>query len=244
MARVVDLVEAGEIEAARREIAVASTIAYAVRQPRHRWVAASLHAMAAIFEGRLGDAERLALEAFDMGQRALEYDAPHALAAQLAIIRRCQGRHEEMMDASRSYAASRATAPVWGCFVAVSCAEMGRLEEARELLTLWSVDRCRRIPRDGNWLFGVTCLAEIPAYLGVPGPSRDLYDLGAVRRSRRLDVVRRCQHRLGRASPRSPRACIRRPRRRGRTLRALDRETTTWARARCSLAAATPTRGC
>ena len=175
--RVVDLVEAGEIEAARREIDVASTIADVVRQPRHRWVAASLHAMAAIFEGRLGDAERLALEAFEMGQRALEYDAPHALAAHLAIIRRYQGRHEEMMDASRSYAASRATAPVWACFVAVSCAEMGRLEEAREQLTLWSADRCRRIPRDSNWLFGLTCLAEIPAHLGTPGPSRELYDL-------------------------------------------------------------------
>ena len=175
--RVVDLVEAGEIEAARREIAVASTIADAMRQPRHRWVAAILHAMAAIFEGRLGDAERLALEAFEMGQRALEHDAPHALAAHLAIIRRYQGRHEEMMDASRSYAARGATAPVWACFVAVSCAEMGRLEEAREQLTLWSADRCRRIPRDSNWLFGVTCLAEIPAYLGEPGPSRELYDL-------------------------------------------------------------------
>ena len=175
--RVVDLVEAGEIDAARREITVASTIADAVRQPRHRWVAASLQAMAAIFEGRLGDAERLALEAFEMGQRALAHDAPHALAAHLAIIRRYQGRHEEMMDASRSYAVRGATAPVWACFVAVSCAEMGRLEEAREQLTLWSADRCRRIPRDSNWLFGVTCLAEIPAYLGAPGPSRDLYEL-------------------------------------------------------------------
>ena len=175
--RVVDLVEAGQIEAARGEIAVASTIADTVRQPRHRWVAASLNAMAAIFEGRLDDAERLALEAFDMGQRALQYDAPHALAAHLAIIRRYQGRHEEMMDASRAYAASRATAPVWACFVAVSCAEMGRLQEAREQLTLWSADRCRRIPRDSNWLFGVTCLAEIPAHLGEPGPSCELYDL-------------------------------------------------------------------
>ena len=175
--RSIDLVEAGELGAARREIAVASTIADAVRQPRHRWVAASLHAMIAIFEGRLGEAERLAREAFEMGQRALLHDAPHALAAHLAIIRRYQGRHEEMMDASRAYAASRATAPVWACFVAVSCAEMGRPGEAREQLELWSADRCRRIPRDSNWLFAVTCLAEIPAHLGAPGPSRELYDL-------------------------------------------------------------------
>lgn len=175
--RIADLLEAGELDAVRKEIAAQTRFAEARRQPLHLWVGAVLRAMLALVEGRLKAAEGLAMDAYAQGQRANEADAPHGLAAQLSFIRRDQGRIDEMIDAARSYTERHATARPWRCIVALFSAELGRSAEAQSELDEWRTAGFEHIPRDANWLFCLAHLAEVSASLGDTGTSAELYEL-------------------------------------------------------------------
>ena len=175
--RVADLLEAGELEAARAEIAAETRSAEALRQPLRLWVATIFRAMLALFEGRLDAAERLASDAYALGRRGDQADAPHGLAAQLAFIRRDQGRGGEIMETARAYTERGATARPWRCWVAVMSAELGQEADARNELERWRAHGFEDIPRDVDWLFSLAHLAEVSAYVGDADASAALYKL-------------------------------------------------------------------
>jgi hypothetical protein len=68
--RVLDLLEAGDVEAARREIDEHAARADELRLPGYQWWAPMWRAMLAFLEGRIDDAVALRAEAVEIGRRA------------------------------------------------------------------------------------------------------------------------------------------------------------------------------
>ncbi len=94
--RAADLVEAGDLAAARVELETALAEAKALRMPFHVWVATSGLADLAIGQGRLEEAERLARRAAAMGDDLDWVNPEITFGAQLGLIRGHQGAFDEM----------------------------------------------------------------------------------------------------------------------------------------------------
>src|SRR5262249_27787001 len=91
-----DLLEAGDIEAARRQIAAHAHLAAELRQPLHLWHAAAFQALQAYLDGAFEEVERHARQALAMAERAQIRGADVLYVSQLQFLRRDQGRLAEM----------------------------------------------------------------------------------------------------------------------------------------------------
>jgi hypothetical protein len=132
--RVILLLQQGDVIEAEAELARFEQAARELRQPillvHLQW----LHSMWAMLEGRLEDAESLAANAFASHSRANPVGARAAYTAQLAFLRREQGRFAEMEPALRDHLAKQPRAYIWQAALLLLFAEEGRLDEARALL--------------------------------------------------------------------------------------------------------------
>ena len=91
-------------------------------------------------EGRLGDAERLAGEAFTRHRRANPSGALPAHTAHLCFLRHEQGRLAEMEPLVRRWAAEQPQTPLWQALLLLLLASSGRTAEASELLARLAAD--------------------------------------------------------------------------------------------------------
>ena len=105
----------------------------------------------------------------------------HYFAQAMFNIRREQGRLAEIEDAVRNFVELYPAIPSWRAGLAFLLAELGRLDEAREVF-----DGVGDLPRDANWLIGVTVLAEVCGALHDASRAR-----GAVRAARALRGAQR-----------------------------------------------------
>jgi tetratricopeptide (TPR) repeat protein len=95
--------------------------------------------------------------------------------AQIAFVRREQGRFDEVLAAVEGFAAQHAGLPAWRAGLAFIYSELGRAAEARrELEALRSLSM---LPRDATWLLMVAQLAEVVAFLGDTTRATQLYQL-------------------------------------------------------------------
>src|SRR4030095_15980304 len=129
------------------------------------WILTVWRAMTALAQGRLDDAERLSLEAFQMRDRRGTTAAQY-FGSQLLVLRREQGRLAEIVDGIGAFTAEKPPLPVWRLAHAWVFADLDRADEAElELQRLGSPD-FSDIPRDMYWLMCFWLLAEIVAKLG------------------------------------------------------------------------------
>ena len=175
--RLEDLVEAGDIEAADEDLEAHARLAEEVRHPTHRWYAAVRRAMRAILVGDHEMGERLAGEAFQMGQRVNSEDAFHALAVQLFWLRWDQGRLDEVEETAREYGARYPAIPGWRGALAILYSELGKEAEASAELERLAADDFARIPYDANWIPTLTFAAEACAFVGDRARAERLYEL-------------------------------------------------------------------
>jgi tetratricopeptide (TPR) repeat protein len=169
--------ELGDIRAAASTLGAFEQMASELRQPLYLWTARSLRALEALFVGRFAAAERLATEALEMGQRAQVADAVNIFAAQLGMIRREQGRLQEIEPAIRTFVEQFPEAPVWRAALALVAALAGRSADAQEALDWLARDDFGRVPRDFAWLAGLALLAEVCSILGDQSRATVLYRL-------------------------------------------------------------------
>ncbi|HEX6677882.1 MAG TPA: hypothetical protein VF486_23065, partial [Actinomycetes bacterium] len=124
--RVILLLQRGDAAAARAELADFARAAEALQQPLFlvhlRW----LRSMWALLEGRLGEAERLAGEAFEHHRRGNPAGALLAHTAQLAFIRHEQGRMAELEPQVRRFAADQPQTYLWQGALLLLLASSGR----------------------------------------------------------------------------------------------------------------------
>jgi DNA-binding SARP family transcriptional activator len=149
----------------------------ALKQPSQQWYSTVRRCVWALFEGRFADAERLANEALHHGERAVAWDAGCSYRFVLFVLRREQDRLGEIdtlirrsVDEYRGYRSFR-------CFVPVLDYELGREDQSGRELEDLAGDDFSAIPRDGEWLFCLSLLAEVAFHLDDRDRAAVLYRL-------------------------------------------------------------------
>jgi tetratricopeptide (TPR) repeat protein len=153
--------ELGDMPGVYADLGAQARLADELRQPAQSWYVAAVRATLATFHGRLEEAETLIPEAFALGQRAQGWMAAVYRALQLYALRREQGRLEEVEETVRQIARDFPTYPVVRAVLAQLCTELGRAEDAREIFERLAADDFAAIPRDDEWVFTVSLLAEV-----------------------------------------------------------------------------------
>jgi tetratricopeptide (TPR) repeat protein len=171
---VVDLLELGDIQGADVQIAAASKLAEALQRPIWLWWTALLRCTRAQLDGRFEDAEQIADEALEIGRHGQAENAVNAYFQAMFNIRREQGRLAEVEPSVRRFIDLYPMLKAWRAALALLLVELGRVDEAREEFSALAGED---MPRDANWLIGVTLLAEVCGALGDGERAAPLYAL-------------------------------------------------------------------
>jgi tetratricopeptide (TPR) repeat protein len=131
----------------------------------------------ALLEGRFDEAEKLIAEARSIGERTLSWSAGVSHGLQLYVLRREQGRLEDVEDLVVRAATDHPTYPIWRCVLANMRAELASTAAARSDLDSLSTDRYSAIPFDEEWAISLCFLAETAARLGDTEQAATLYEL-------------------------------------------------------------------
>jgi DNA-binding SARP family transcriptional activator len=133
-------------------------------QAAPQWQGAMQNALWALFRGDLASAEQLDELALRSGQaRSSDADCSYRLA--MFILRRAQGRLPEVenliRDAVDRYPGYRS----FRCFIPLLERALGREHEARRAFDQLAEADFAALPRDSEWLFCLSLLAEVAAHL-------------------------------------------------------------------------------
>jgi class 3 adenylate cyclase len=169
--------EIGDLRQADEHLELTAELARYLRQPAYLWNVEFLRAGRAILAGKLVEAERLAMSAFEIGQSALlpESLAVGSLAGQLFVLRRDQGRLAELEPMARMVLAEQPGVPSWHLTLATILCETGHEDEGREHFELAAADNCNAVPPDLMWMTGIVMLADLAAQLHDVGRAEELW---------------------------------------------------------------------
>jgi DNA-binding SARP family transcriptional activator len=170
-------IELGDMPAVYANLEAMTTLADDLRQPAQTWLVGVYRAVVALLEGRFDEAERLIGETRSVGERALRWNAAVAHGLQLYVLRREQGRLDEVEQLVRRAVTDNPTYPIWRCVLASMLAELGSSEEARGELDSLAAGDFGGIPFDEEWEVSLCLLAETAARLDEKNHAATLYEL-------------------------------------------------------------------
>lgn len=176
--RAVDLFELGEMDAWRLEVGRHGALAEQLRLPAFAWYTPLWRAVDALHRGRFAEADTLRAEALEAGRRAGDPNAD--LFAQLLVIQGAMLRLDFTALDLRLIEERIATSPAgiaWRCGYTWLLAELGRLDEAREMLASVAADGFAALPFDVNWPSAIGECAEACILLGEARFAAPLYEL-------------------------------------------------------------------
>jgi DNA-binding SARP family transcriptional activator len=148
-----------------------------LKQPSQQWYSAIMRSVWALLRGEFSEGEQLVEEALRLGQRAQRWDAGFAYRIAMFVLRREQGRLQEIeelirrsLDEHVGYRSFRSIVPLleW---------ELGREDEARRAFDELAAADFGKLPRDSEWLFSLSVLAEAAARLEDAEQAAILYQL-------------------------------------------------------------------
>ncbi|MDN3356336.1 AAA family ATPase [Actinomadura sp. DC4] len=144
------------------------------------YIAEVMGTMLLIRAGRLDDAEKKAVECFELGSEVGDADAIGYLGAHLVTIRWLQQRDAEMLSAIEDIAASPTLVPAEFAFratAAVLAARAGERDKARRILDQLTASGLAALPVSNTWLTGMLTIVETAFLLGDAAVAREGYDL-------------------------------------------------------------------
>jgi tetratricopeptide (TPR) repeat protein len=150
---VLDLLEAGDRDAADAQVEAFTHGASPLRDPLYVWQSAIWRSMSA--EG---------------------VTAPQYHAIQLLGIRREQARMGELEPAARQMVSSNPARPAWRSAFATMLVESDRLDEAATELEALAAHDFKDVPRDGDWLATMSLLSDVTVGLGDEPRAAMLYE--------------------------------------------------------------------
>jgi DNA-binding CsgD family transcriptional regulator len=133
--------------------------------------------MMALLGGRLAKAERLAVEALSIGQRAQTEGRAGVFGIQMFTLRREQGRLREVEMAVRQFVQQHGATATWRPGLALIYSDLGREREARLAFESLAKHDFADCPRDSLWAGSLTYLAEVCSFLGDIPRASTLYRL-------------------------------------------------------------------
>ena len=186
--RIVDGLETGDRNTIDEAFAAYRGGATELRLPWYDWYATRFACLLAQVEGRLDDAERLALEALAAGQRAGHPDAALAFGSQMLGIRLAQDRLHEAEGALEASVAQYPDVALWRRLLARL-----RLAQGREAEAAGEVERVRNgplveAPGDFLHLPSLAMLAELAVAVGDDAVCRRVYQMLAAFTGRQVTL--------------------------------------------------------
>jgi len=175
--RAVACVESGRLDDASRLVQREVELAQQLAQPTALWLAAYDRATQALMRGLLGEATAWALEAGRIAQESGQPEAQAFLVAQLLNVRFEAGTLPELEELVAGQVAANPGIPSYRSALALTRAEAGNHDGARQLLEDEAVDAFARLPYDSNWLVGLTIWAEACSRVRAAGPAEVLHRL-------------------------------------------------------------------
>jgi DNA-binding SARP family transcriptional activator/tetratricopeptide (TPR) repeat protein len=170
-------IELGDLSSAYDDLDALTKLADELHQPAQKWLAHVYRTVLALLEGRFGDAEQLIAETRSLGERTQNWSAIVAHGLQLYVLRREQGRLEEVEQLVRRATTDYPTYPIWRCALASMLAELGSVAEAGAELEALAADGFSGIPFDEEWEVSLCLLAETAVRLGNIKQASRLYEL-------------------------------------------------------------------
>jgi tetratricopeptide (TPR) repeat protein len=166
--RAISSAETGDLSAMQEAITAYTTLAAQLRQPlRHYW-AHVWRGTRALLRGEFGAAEEHNAAALAVGQQLEGLDTTelqNGVGAQLLVLRREQGRMQELEPAIRGFIELFPMIPAWRVALAWIHSSIGDRAGAAQDLAYFSHDRFAGLPRDATWLPAIASLAEVCAFL-------------------------------------------------------------------------------
>jgi class 3 adenylate cyclase/tetratricopeptide (TPR) repeat protein len=158
--------QAGIVIEADEALSVARRVAERLGQPIIRMHVTFVMATRAMLAGDLDEAERLSIEAVELGSSTGQPDIAAFFAGQFGVIRVMQGRGAEIVELVRQATAENPGIPAFATFLAGIYCDLDRPEEARAVLEPFVADGFPSIPRDLIWLITMSNIAYAVAELG------------------------------------------------------------------------------
>ncbi|TML85589.1 MAG: hypothetical protein E6G06_21925, partial [Actinobacteria bacterium] len=152
-------------------------LAHRLALPGVEWHAATVEVATAFLDGDLGEADRRASGALELGLTSGQPDAISYYGAQLVTIRAVQGRLGELEDLVRQQVETNPGIPAFRGALARLCTQAGRLDEAVEVLAGDIADGFTSFPRDVMRLTNLTGCAETIAMARHRPAAAVLYEL-------------------------------------------------------------------
>jgi eukaryotic-like serine/threonine-protein kinase len=159
------------------EIESLRTLADDLRQPAQRWHIVATQTVRELMEGGFGRAEELIAEALAVGGRAESWNALLSQRLALFVLRREQGRLEEIEGTIRRSTHEYPALPRFRAALAHLYAELGREAEARAVLDELLGHDLAKEHLDAEWLFTVSLLPHVCAFLGDERAAKRVYAL-------------------------------------------------------------------
>jgi tetratricopeptide (TPR) repeat protein len=175
--RVKTLICLGRMSEAVSAMDLSARLAEELRQPSQQWHAAVDRATLALFEGRFEVAETLIPEVFRLGKRAVAMDAEVTHRLQTFALSRERGRLREIEETIRRSVEDYPWYPMFRCVLAGLYAEIGKKKEAEVVFHDLAEGSFAALPRDNEWLFGMSFLPEVAATLEDAERAATMYDL-------------------------------------------------------------------
>jgi DNA-binding SARP family transcriptional activator len=173
--RMYDLLEVGEIDAARQEHAKLETLASRLGQPLLRSLALGARGLFLELDGDLEAAEDAAELSLREARKAHTQDAVSSWASQIFALRHRQGRLAELTSVVERLAGSGGRQLGWLSALGVVCLETGDTQRARRIYHEEMDCGPERLPRGMFWLTRIALLSELSARLGDRAGARELY---------------------------------------------------------------------
>ncbi|HEY4915468.1 MAG TPA: AAA family ATPase [Solirubrobacteraceae bacterium] len=168
--------QAGFVTEADEALSLARSIAERLGQPIICMHVTFVRATRAMLAGDLDEAERLSIEAAELGSATGQPDIAAFFAGQFGVIRVMQGRGAEIVDLVRQATAENPGIPAFATFLAGIYCDLDRTEEARVVLEPFVADGFQSIPRDLIWLITMTSIAYAVAELGWTDAARPMLE--------------------------------------------------------------------
>jgi eukaryotic-like serine/threonine-protein kinase len=169
----------GDIRGVDTRLDAMAELVEELRQPTQRRAFAVTRTMRALFAGRFQEAENLVHEALDVGPGAhgLEMGWFWVVRLQAWALAREQGRLQELRADTERLVGDYPMVPYLPTVVASLYSELGSEADARESLAALARHDFADLPFDSDWLFQVSLLSEVSAFLGDTRHAAKLYEL-------------------------------------------------------------------
>jgi DNA-binding CsgD family transcriptional regulator len=177
--RTMDLIELGDLKAARVAMGELEARARELPIATSLWFTKCAEAGMSIFQGRFDEGETLAREAFAIGQRAtIQQAAVMVFTVQMLALPKNQEAFANVQTAAGGTVWSDSpTSLAWRSAGALRYASDGQYVEARREFERLAAHDFADIPRDYLWLVSIGNLSEVCAYLGDTRRASKLYEV-------------------------------------------------------------------